>query len=376
MPPEGARKSFALLYAAGPSVYPGLCRLCPLSLLSFVFDAPGSLMKSVLFRLLAAVLALAACLAGALAWFAHRPVALAASPLDFTIEPGSSMRQVARQLVDAGIDVQPVALEVLARVTRRANAIKAGSYEVEAGLTPLTLLAKLTRGDVSQAELAIIEGWSFRQLRAALDRHPDLRHDSAGLSDAELLARIGSTASHPEGLFFPDTYLFSRRSSDLDVLRRAHRHMLQVLDREWAQRAGGLPYKTPYQALTMASIVEKETGQAADRPMVASVFVNRLKSGMLLQTDPTVIYGLGEAFDGNLRKRDLLADTVYNTYTRPGLPPTPIAMPGVAALRAALNPPATDYLYFVARGDGSSEFSRTLDEHNRAVAQYIRKRNP
>ena len=376
MPPEGARKSFALLYAAGRSVYPGLCRLCPLSLPSFVFDAPGSLMKSVLFRLLAAVLALAACVAGALAWFAHRPVALAASPLDFTIEPGSSMRQVARQLVDAGIDVQPVALEVLARVTRRANAIKAGSYEVEAGLTPLTLLAKLTRGDVSQAELAIIEGWSFRQLRAALDRHPDLRHDSAGLSDAELLARIGSTASHPEGLFFPDTYLFSRRSSDLDVLRRAHRHMLQVLDREWAQRAGGLPYKTPYQALTMASIVEKETGQAADRPMVASVFVNRLNSGMLLQTDPTVIYGLGEAFDGNLRKRDLQADTAYNTYTRPGLPPTPIAMPGVAALRAALNPPTTDYLYFVARGDGSSEFSRTLEEHNRAVAQYIRKRNP
>ena len=333
-------------------------------------------MKSVLFRLLAAVLAMAACFAGALAWFAHRPIALAASPLDFTIEPGSSMRQVARQLVDAGIDVQPVALEVLARVTRRANAIKAGSYEVEAGLTPLALLAKLTRGDVSQAELAIIEGWNFRQLRAALDRHPDLRHDSAGLSDAELLARIGSTASHPEGLFFPDTYLFSRRSSDLDVLRRAHRHMLEVLDREWPRRAGGLPYKTPYQALTMASIVEKETGQAADRPMVASVFVNRLKSGMLLQTDPTVIYGLGEAFDGNLRKRDLLADTVYNTYTRPGLPPTPIAMPGVAALRAALNPPTTDYLYFVARGDGSSEFSRTLEEHNRAVAQYIRKRNP
>lgn len=376
MPPEGARKSFALLYAAGRSVYPGLHRLCPLSLPSFVFDAPGSLMKSVLFRLLAAVLALATCLAGALAWFAHRPVALAASPLDFTIEPGSSMRQVARQLVDAGIDVQPVALEVLARVTRRANAIKAGSYEVEAGLTPLTLLAKLTRGDVSQAELAIIEGWNFRQLRAALDRHPDLRHDSVGLSDAELLARIGSTASHPEGLFFPDTYLFSRRSSDLDVLRRAHRHLLQVLDREWAQRAGGLPYKTPYQALTMASIVEKETGQAADRPMVASVFVNRLNIGMLLQTDPTVIYGLGEAFDGNLRKRDLQADTAYNTYTRPGLPPTPIAMPGVAALRAALNPPATDYLYFVARGDGSSEFSRTLEEHNRAVAQYIRKRNP
>lgn len=329
-----------------------------------------------MFRLLAALLALAACIAGALAWYAHRPLRLAASPLDFTIEPGSSMRQVARQLVEAGVGVQPEVLVALARITRQANAIKAGSYEVEAGLTPLALLAKLTRGDVSQAELAIIEGWNFRQLRAALDRHPDLRHDSAGLSDAELLARIGSTAGHPEGLFFPDTYLFSRRSSDLDVLRRAHRHMLTVLDREWAQRARGLPYQNPYQALTMASIVEKETGQAADRPLVASVFVNRLNSGMLLQTDPTVIYGLGDAFDGNLRKRDLLADTAYNTYTRPGLPPTPIAMPGVAALRAALNPPATDYLYFVARGDGSSEFSRTLEEHNRAVAQYIRKRNP
>lgn len=373
MPPEGARKSFALLYAAGRSVYPGLCRLCPLSLPSFVFDAPGSLMKSVLFRLLAAVLALAACLAGALAWFAHRPLALAASPLDFTIEPGSSMRQVARQLVDAGIDVQPVALEVLARVTRRANAIKAGSYEVEAGLTPLTLLAKLTRGDVSQAELAIIEGWSFRQLRAALDRHPDLRHDSAGLSDAELLARIGSTASHPEGLFFPDTYLFSRRSSDLDVLRRAHRHMLQVLDREWAQRAGGLPYKTPYQALTMASIVEKETGQAADRPMVASVFVNRLNSGMLLQTDPTVIYGItkGEGVLGRgLRQSELRRETPYNTYVIDGLPPTPIANPGAEAIKAAVNPDQTDFLFFVADGSGGHAFAETLDEHNANVAAW------
>ncbi len=333
-------------------------------------------MKRLFFRLLVLALTGLACLAGALVWFANRPLALRQTPLDFTIEPGSSMKQVARQVVDAGVEVQPFALVVLARVMRQANGIKAGSYEVEQGLTPLALLAKLTRGDVSQAELALIEGWNFRQVRAALDRHPDLRHDSAGLSDAEILRRIGADAAHPEGQFFPDTYLFSRRSSDLDVLRRAHRNLQTVLDREWARRAGGLPYRDAYQALIMASIVEKETGQAADRPMVASVFVNRLRAGMLLQTDPTVIYGLGTDFDGNLRKRDLLADTPYNTYTRPGLPPTPIAMPGTAALRAALNPPATDYLYFVARGDGSSEFSRSLDEHNRAVARFIRKRNP
>ena len=286
------------------------------------------------------------------------------------------MKQVARQVADAGIDVEPFALVMLARVTRKANWIKAGSYEVETGLTPLALLAKLTRGDVTQAELALIEGWNFRQFRAALDRHPDLRHDTVDLSDIEILQRLGVDASHPEGLFFPDTYLFARRSSDLDVLRRAYHNQQNVLAREWTRRAGGLPYRDPYEALIMASIVEKETGQAADRPMVASVFINRLRSGMLLQTDPTVIYGLGADFDGDIKKRDLLADTPYNTYIRRGLPPTPIAMPGTAALRAALNPPATDYLYFVARGDGSSAFSRNLDEHNRAVARYIRKRQP
>lgn len=333
-------------------------------------------MKRLFFRVfVVALMGVLAAVAG-LAWFAHSPVGLRQSPLDFTIEPGSGMRQVARQLTDAGIDSWPGALVLLARVTRQANGIKAGSYEVEAGVTPLVLLTMLTRGDVSQAELALIEGWNFRQFRAALDRHPDLRHDSAGLSDTELLTRIGADASHPEGQFFPDTYLFSRRSSDLEVLRRAHRQQQKILQREWGKRAEGLPYPTPYEALIIASIVEKETGQAADRPMVASVFINRLRSGMLLQTDPTVIYGIGPAFDGNLRKRDLQTDTPYNTYTRPGLPPTPISMPGVAALRAVLNPPSTEYLYFVARGDGSSAFSRTLAEHNRAVARYIRKQQP
>ena len=333
-------------------------------------------MKRLFFRLLTLALLCAIGAVGLLAWFAHTPVHLRQSPLDFTIEPGSPMKQVARQLVDAGVDVEPWNLVLLSRMTRQANGIKAGSYEVETGVTPLQLLDKLTRGDVSQAELPLIEGWNFRQVRAALDRHPDLRHDSAGLGEAEILQRIGAAANHPEGLFFPDTYLFAKRSSDLDILRRAYRQQQNVLQREWTQRAAGLPYKTPYQALIMASLVEKETGQAADRPLVASVFINRLQAGMLLQTDPTVIYGLGTDFDGNLRKSHLQTDTPYNTYTRPGLPPTPIAMPGVAALRAALHPPQTPYLYFVARGDGSSAFSRTLDEHNRAVAQYIRKRNP
>lgn len=333
-------------------------------------------MKRLLFRLIALALCSIACVAGLLGWFAYRPIALRETPLDFTIEPGSSMKQVARQLVEAGIDVPTLAIVTLARVTRQANGIKAGSYEVEAGVTPIALLAKLTRGDVSQAELALIEGWNFRQLRQALDRHPDLRHDTAGLSDAEILMQLGIDAKHPEGQFFPDTYLFGRRSSDLDVLRRAHQNLQRVLDREWSRRAEGLPYRSSYEALIMASIVEKETGRAADRPNVASVFVNRLRAGMLLQTDPSVIYGLGLGFDGDLKKRDLVTDTPYNTYTRLGLPPTPIAMPGTAALKAALNPPATDYLYFVARGDGSSEFSRNLDEHNRAVARYIRKRSP
>lgn len=333
-------------------------------------------MKRLFFRLFTLALVCGAGSLGLLAWFAHAPVGLRQSPLDFTIEPGSPMKQVARQLVDAGIDVPPFALILLSRMTRQANGIKAGSYEVETGVTPLGLLEKLTRGDVTQGELPLIEGWNFRQFRSALDRHPDVRHDSAGLDDAQLLQRIGAADHHPEGLFFPDTYLFAKHSSDLDILRRAYRQQQKVLIREWARRADGLPYKDPYQALIMASLIEKETGQAKDRPMVASVFINRLRAGMLLQTDPTVIYGLGGGFDGNLRKQHLQSDTPYNTYTRPGLPPTPIAMPGVAALRAALNPPHTDYLYFVARGDGSSAFSRTLDEHNRAVAQYIRKRNP
>ena len=321
-------------------------------------------------RLFLLMLVLALVTMGIAYWLANRPVSLRTSPLDFTIVPGSSLRSTAEQINEAGISLPPVLLLAMGRALGVESRIKAGSYEVQAGITPLDLLQKLTRGDVTQAEILFVEGWTFRQMREKLDAHPDVRHELGGLSDAELLKRIGASETLAEGLFFPDTYLFAKKSSDTEILARAYRTMRRHLEHEWQQRTPGLPYTTPYQALTMASIIEKETGRAVDRPMIASVFVNRLRLNMLLQTDPTVIYGLGASFDGNLRKRDLLADTPYNTYTRAGLPPGPIAMPGLASLRAALNPATSDALYFVARGDGSSQFSRTLDEHNQAVARY------
>ncbi|HQR02513.1 MAG: endolytic transglycosylase MltG [Proteobacteria bacterium] len=303
-------------------------------------------------------------------WFATHPLLLRTSPLEFTIPPGTGLSGSARLIADAGVDFPPWEFSLLGRILGKAADIKAGSYEIESGVTPLRLLAKLTHGDVSQGELVLVEGRTFRQFRAQLDADPDLRHDSTGLTDREILARLGAAETNPEGLFFPDTYLFTKHVSDFDVLGRAYRAMHLHLADEWAKRKSNLPLYSAYEALTLASIIEKETGVAADRSQIAAVFINRLQSGMLLQTDPSVIYGMGENFDGNLRKRDLLADTPYNTYTRGGLPPTPISMPGLAALHAALNPPVSDKYYFVAKGDGHSEFSRTLDEHNRAVARY------
>lgn len=324
--------------------------------------------------LLLVCLALAAGAAAWMAWFALTPVSLKTSPLGFEIRAGLGLRGAAGEMARAGIGFAPWQFSLLGRATGRAGAIKAGSYEVSDGVTPWLLLEKLTRGDVTQAEIALVEGRGFRQWRAALDADPNVRHDSAAMSDSEILAAIGAAEAHPEGLFFADTYLFGKQTSDLDILRRAYRAMQRRMAAAWPTRDPSVPYASPYQALIMASIVEKETGQAADRPLVASVFVNRLRLGMPLQTDPSVIYGLGEKFDGNLRKRDLLADTPYNTYTRPGLPPTPITMPGAAAIEASLHPAATDKLYFVARGDGSSAFSASLEAHNRAVAKY-QKRN-
>jgi UPF0755 protein len=324
-------------------------------------------------RLLSFAFLVAMAIAGWLAWFAFSPVSMVKSPLEFEIRTGSGLRTAAGDIAKAGVEFPSWQFSWLGRFTGRAGDIKAGSYEVSHGATPWDILKKITRGDVTQAEIVFVEGKTFREMRAQMDADSNLRHDSRELSDAEILTRIGVKESHPEGLFFPDTYLFAKQSSDLELLRRAYQAMQRRLANEWENRDPGVPYDDPYQALIMASIVEKETGRSADRPFVASVFANRLKRGMLLQTDPTVIYGLGEAFDGNLRKKDLVTDGAYNTYTRPGLPPTPIAMPGQASLHLVLHPPESDKLYFVARGDGTSVFSRTLEEHNRAVARYQKK---
>lgn len=282
------------------------------------------------------------------------------------------MRSAISQMQESGVGVEPALLALLARINKQETGIKAGSYSVNQGITPNQLLGKLTRGEVSQGELTLVEGWTFRQWRARIDKHPDIDHQTRGLSERQIIEQLGLTVAQLEGRLFPDTYLFDKQSSDLELIARAARAMQRKLDSEWARRDPGLPYKSADEALVMASIVEKETGKEADRSLVAAVFVNRLRKGMLLQTDPTVIYGMGDAFDGNLRKRDLQTDTPYNTYTRAGLPPAPIAMPGLASLQAALHPATSDVVYFVARGDGSSEFSRTLDEHNRAVNKYQR----
>jgi UPF0755 protein len=318
---------------------------------------------------IAALLALVA--ASAFAWhWLRQPLPLPASPYGFEVRPGATLSAVARQLHDAGMLEYPIAMIALARVKGVDRTIKAGSYEVEAGVTLPQLLAQLTQGDVTQSSITIIEGTTVAELQRALADTSELTHAVAALPDAELRAKLGIGEASAEGLFFPDTYFFATGSSDVALLKRARRALAERLDAGWQKRAADLPFAAPYEALILASIVEKETGRASDRPAIASVFVNRLKRGMRLQTDPTVIYGLGATFDGNLRKRDLEADTPYNTYTRDGLPPTPIALPSQASLDAVLNPPSTPYLYFVSRGDGTSEFSANLADHNRAVSKY------
>ena len=258
------------------------------------------------------------------------------------------------------------------RVSGQDRLIKAGNYEIPVGTTPRELLQKLVRGEEALRAVTLVEGWTFRQVRQALAREEQLKPETAGLPEAEIMQRLGRPGVAAEGRFFPDTYTYAKGSSDLAVLRRALHAMDKKLEAAWAQRAADTPLKSADEALTLASIVEKETGRASDRAQIAGVFTNRLRIGMLLQTDPTVIYGMGEKFDGNLRRRDLQTDTPWNTYTRAGLPPTPIAMPGKAALLAAVQPERTQALYFVSRGDGTSHFSPTLDEHNRAVNRYQR----
>jgi UPF0755 protein len=334
--------------------------------------------RSLLFRwsvsLLALLLAAAVACAALVWWWLDHPLPLNGTSAELSIEAGTTPKEIAQGWVASGVQSSPNWLYAWFRASGQARRIRAGSYEIDAGTTPRALLAKMVQGDETLEQVRFIEGWTLRQMRAAMARAPFLKPASAQMSDADLMAAIGAPELAAEGRFFPDTYAYSRGVSDITVLKRAHRAMQQRLAAAWAERATDTPLKNADEALILASIVEKETGAAADRGKVAGVFVNRLRIGMPLQTDPTVIYGLGAAFDGNLRKRDLQADTPFNTYTRGGLPPTPIALPGVASLRAAVRPDATRALYFVARGDGSSAFSENLAEHNRAVNQYQRHR--
>ena len=324
------------------------------------------LIKAVFFLSMMAMLG-----AGAwLVWYANQPLKVSPLPKTFTVETGTSLDRLATELHKAGIVHAPWSFRLLGRALGKSTALKAGIYDITRPMTPIELLEKIERGDVSKVAVQFIEGWTSREIRAALRKQTLLEHPSEAMDDQALLTAIGATEGHLEGLFFPDTYFYTPRSTDIEILRRAYQAQRNKLMAEWQTRAPNLPYRTPYEALIMASIIEKETGAEAERPRIAAVFINRLNQGMRLQTDPTVIYGLGLSFDGNLRREDLLRDTPYNTYTRTGLPPTPIAMPGAAAIHAALHPAATNDLYFVSRGNGTHVFSSTLDAHNRAVKRF------
>lgn len=311
--------------------------------------------------------------------FLDTPLQTRTDSLVLVVKPGMGIREIAEELENQqpGLLRSPLYLAGYARSQGLSTKLKAGEYAVTPELTPRGLLDQIVNGRVIQYPLRVVEGWTFQELRQALAAHPKIVQTLRETSDADLMVRLGRPGEHPEGRFFPDTYRFPAGTTDEAFLRRA----LAVMDRQlrdvWERRAANLPLHDPYQALILASIIEKETGLAGERPTVAGVFIRRLQKGMLLQTDPTVIYGLGAAFDGNLRRRDLTADTPYNTYTRKGLPPTPIALPGAAALAAAVNPADGDALYFVATGTGGHTFSATLEEHQRAVRRYqLKKASP
>ena len=323
-------------------------------------------------------------LVAAAAWGWHDFNRFARTPLRVTtigdsidIARGSSFKTIVADLRQQGVTrAHPLYWRALAEQMRVAGRLHAGEYALTPGITPRTLLANMAAGRVLQRNLTIVDGWTFQELRQALARAEKLKHDSSDLDDAAVMQRIGAAGENPEGRFLPETYAYVKGDSDLDILRRAHQAMVKTLASLWAGRAPDLPLATPYDALILASIVEKETGKPDERAQIAGVFVRRLRHHMLLQTDPTVIYGMGARYAGNIRRSDLTTDTPYNTYTRPGLPPTPIALPGKAALQATLHPAAGDALYFVARGDGGHVFSSTLAEHNRNVDCYQRKRCP
>ncbi len=323
-------------------------------------------------RLVSLLLLTAILVLSAAAWWIWRPLPLNAATVDLSIEPGQPVKVIADIIVKSGVEVPATALYYFFKLSGQSRQIRAGSYEINQGNSAYDLLNKLVRGEENLKNLTIVEGWNWRSLRQAMDKSAFLKHDSSSLSDEEIMSHLGKAGVAAEGRFFPDTYNFGKGSSDLDLLRRAARAMDKRLESAWANRDMGLPLKNAGEALTLASIVEKETGLSSDRSMIASVFHNRLRINMPLQTDPTVIYGLGASFDGNLRRIDLQTDHPWNTYVHRGLPPTPIAMPGMAALQATLHPATSKALYFVARGDGSSQFSENLADHNAAVDRYQR----
>ena len=318
------------------------------------------------------VLLVAGCVALTSYWVLT-PMSLSAPTVDLSIEPQTPVRGIAQAVSDAGVNVQPVLLYGFFRASGQSRKLRAGSYEVSEGNTPLDLVRKLTRGEESLKAISLIDGWTFRQFRAALAKAEGLKHDAKDLSDEALMAQLGMPGVAPEGRFFPDTYTYGKGASELHVMQRAANAMTKQLAAAWGQRQPDIQIKTIDEALSLASIVEKETGRESDRTTISRVFHNRLAIGMPLQTDPTVIYGMFDSFDGNLRRADLRTDHAWNTYTRKGLPPTPIAMPGRNALKAAVQPAPSNALYFVAKGDGTSHFSATLEEHNAGVNRYQRR---
>ena len=329
-------------------------------------------MKTLIKRVLVLAVLFALVSAGGLIGYGNQALRFEPLPKIVNVPTGTHLRSLSVILEREGVIGNAQVFWLMGRVMGKGGTLKAGAYSLDKPLTPLELLDKIERGEIFQATVRFIEGWNWREIRAVLAAQPLLINESASMSNTEILRAIGAEETHPEGLLFPDTYFFAPHTSDIKVLRRAYRLQHEKLMAAWEKRAIGLPYRTPYEALIMASVVEKETGAAFERPQIAGVFLNRIRLGMRLQTDPTVIYGLGERFDGNLHKVDLQTDTPYNTYTREGLPPTPIAMPSEAAILAALNPAKTEALYFVSRGDGTHVFSSNLDAHNQAVNRYQR----
>ena len=325
-----------------------------------------------LLKLVVLLFAVALAAASGAWWWVQQPLPLAQDDLEVSVPAGASLRTAAQRLHEAGVQVPPQALEAYFRYASRGRSIQAGDYAIRRGMKPQDVLERLVRGERITRSVTLLEGWTFRQALQALARAPDLRHDASTLTPEAVMAALGRPGVAAEGRFFPDTFHYTKGDSELDILRQSMQLMERRLEAAWNARASDVPLQNAEEALILASIIEKETGRAADRAEIAGVFANRLRLGMKLQTDPTVIYGLGDAFDGKLRRSQLQADTPYNTYTRAGLPPTPIALPGKAALLAAVRPADTRALYFVARGDGSSHFSQTLDEHNRAVQRYQR----